>query len=279
MITTLTGHPTMHRSAYYAFVLPMFVLATLATAQSEDRAERWRDSCDRDWNNGRVSFCELRTYTISSGTRISVDGGPNGGVAFIGENRRDVKIVARVQASADDDATASAIAKQIRIITDGGEIRSEGPSQRGRTSWSVSYDVYVPNQTNVEATTENGGISAKEIRGKMNFEATNGGIHLSDVGGSVHARTTNGGVTADLSGTTWQGQGLDLQTTNGGATVYVPRGYNAQLETGTTNGGMRVDFPITVRGSLNRGISTQLGSGGPLVRVVTTNGGVHIAER
>jgi DUF4097 and DUF4098 domain-containing protein YvlB len=189
-----------------------------------------------------------------------------------------VKIVARIQASADDDATAGAIAKQIRIITDGGEIRSEGPSQR-HTSWSVSYDVYVPNQTNLEATTENGGISAREIQGKMDFEATNGGIHLTDVGGNVHARTTNGGVTADLSGTTWKGQGLDLQTTNGGATVYVPRGYNAQLETGTTNGGMRVDFPITVRGSLNRDISTQLGSGGPLVRVITTNGGVHIAER
>ncbi len=113
----------------------------------------------------------------------------------------------------------------------------------------------------------------------MNFEATNGGIHLSDVGGSVRARTTNGGVVANLSGTSWQGQGLDLQTTNGGATVYVPRGYNAQLETGTTNGGMRVDFPITVRGSLTRRISTQLGSGGPTVRVITTNGGVHIAER
>jgi hypothetical protein len=268
----------MRRSAYSAFVFPLILLATAAKAQTDDRAERWRDSCDRDWDNGRAHLCELRTYTISSGTRISVDGGPNGGVSFIGENRRDVKIVARIQASADDDATASAIAKQIRIITDGGEIRSEGPSQH-HTSWSVSYDVYVPNRTNLEATTENGGISAKEIQGEMNFEATNGGIHLADVGGSVHARTTNGGVTADLSGSTWQGQGLDLQTTNGGATVYVPRGYNAQLETGTTNGGMRVDFPITVRGSLNRGISTQLGSGGPLVRVVTTNGGVHIAER
>jgi hypothetical protein len=279
MITTLTGHPTMHRSAYYAFVLPLFVLATVATAQSEDRAEHWRDNCERDWNNGRVSFCELRTYTISSGTRISVDGGANGGVAFIGENRHDVRIVARVQASADDEAAASAIARQIRIITDGGQIRSEGPSQRNHTSWSVSYDVYVPSHANLEASTENGGISAEEIQGEMNFEATNGGIHLSDVGGSVHARTTNGGVTANLSGTTWQGQGLDLQTTNGGATVYVPRGYNAQLETGTTNGGMRVDFPITVRGSLNRGISTRLGSGGPRVRVMTTNGGVHIAER
>jgi len=73
------------------------------------------------------------------------------------------------------------------------------------------------------------------------------------------------------------GEGLDLQTTNGGATVYVPRGYNALLETGTTNGGMRVDFPITVRGSLTRYISTQQRSGGPRVRVVTTNGGVRIA--
>jgi hypothetical protein len=269
----------MHRSAYFALALPLVVLTTVANAQTEDRAERWRDNCEHRWNNDRATFCELRTYTIASAKTISVDGGPNGGVSFIGENRRDVKIVARIQASADDDATAGAIAKQIRIITDGGEIRSEGPSQRGRSSWSVSYDVYVPNQANLEATTENGGISAEKIQGQMNFEATNGGIHLTDVGGSVHARTTNGGVTADLSGKTWQGQGLDLQTTNGGATVYVPRGYNAQLETGTTNGGMRVDFPITVRGSLNRGISTQLGSGGPLVRVVTTNGGVHIAER
>jgi hypothetical protein len=269
----------MHRSSYYAFALPLFLVATVATAQSQDRAERWRNNCEHDWDNGRASFCELRTYTISSATKISVDGGPNGGVAFIGENRRDVKIVARVQASADDDATATAIARQIRIITDGGQIRSEGPSQRGHTSWSVSYDVYVPSQANLEANTENGGISAEDIKGEMNFEATNGGIQLSDVGGSVHARTTNGGVTANLSGTTWQGQGLDLQTTNGGATVYVPRGYNAQLETGTTNGGMRVDFPITVRGSLTRRVSTQLGSGGPMVRVITTNGGVHIAER
>jgi hypothetical protein len=269
----------MHRSAYFAFALPLILLTTVANAQTEDRAERWRDNCERGWNNDRATFCELRTYTIASGAKISVDGGSTGGVAFIGENRRDVKMVARVQASADDDATAAAIAKQIRIITDGGQIRSEGPSLRGRSSWSVSYDVYVPNQTSLEATTENGGISAEKIQGTMNFEATNGGIHLTDVGGSVHARTTNGGVTADLSGTTWQGQGLDLQTTNGGARVNVPRGYNAQLETGTTNGGMRVDFPITVRGSLKHSISTQLGSGGPLVRVVTTNGGVHIAER
>ena len=277
MVTTFTGHPPMRRFLFSAFSL--FLFTTIGTAQSDDRAQRWRDNCDRSWNSGRGRFCEVRTYTIAPATTISVNGGDNGGVAFIGENRRDVKVVARVQASADDDATAGEIARQVRVLTDGGQIRSEGPSQRGHNSWSVSYDVYVPNQVNLEAITANGGISAEDVRGEMNFEATNGGIHVSDVAGNVRARTTNGGVKAELSGTTWQGQGLDLQTTNGGATVYVPRGYNAQLETGTTNGGMRVDFPITVRGSLNRRISTQLGSGGPLVRIVTTNGGVHIAER
>ncbi len=279
MIRTFAGNPPMPRALYSAFVFPLLLLGTVATAQTQDRAERWRDNCERGWNNDRARFCELRTYTISPATRISVDAGDNGGVAFIGENRRDVRIVARVETSADDDATAREIARQIRVFTDGGTIRSEGPSKRGHTSWSVSYDVYVPNQSNLEANTDNGGISAEDIRGEMNFEATNGGIHLSNVGGSVTARTTNGGVVANLSGTTWQGEGLDLQTTNGGATVYVPRGYNAQLETGTTNGGMQVDFPITVRGSLTRHLSTQLGSGGPRVRVVTTNGGVHIAER
>lgn len=269
----------MQRSLLSAASFSVFLLASVAGAQTDNRADRWRDDCDRSWNSDRAHFCEVRTSTISASSRISVDAGPNGGVAFFGSDRRDVKIVARVQTTADDDATAKEIARQVRVVTDGGQIRAEGPSTRRHESWSVSYDVYVPSQANLEASTDNGGISAEDVRGDMNLEATNGGIHLSNVGGRVRARTTNGGVTANLSGTTWQGQGLDLQTTNGGATVNVPRGYNAQLETGTTNGGMRVDFPITVRGSLNRGISTQLGSGGPLVRVVTTNGGVHIAER
>ena len=269
----------MRRALFLAFSVPSLLLVTRANAQNEDRAEHWRDNCERDWNNDRARVCEVRSYTIPASTRISVDGGPNGGVSFYGSNRRDVRIVARVQVQADDEGEAGAIARQVRVLTDGGQIRAEGPSTLHHASWSVSYDVYVPTQTNLDAVTENGGISAENVRGEMNFEGTNGGIHLTDLAGNVRARTTNGGVTADLSGTTWQGEGLDLQTTNGGAAVYVPRGYNARLETGTTNGGMRVDFPITVQGSLNRHITTQLGSGGPRVRVVTTNGGVHIAER
>jgi hypothetical protein len=269
----------MRRISPFALVLPIILTAGVARAQGETRAARWHENCERSWNNDRARFCETRDFTLPITGKVSVDGRDNGGVSFSGSDRRDVKIVALVQTSADDDATAREIAKQIRILTEGGRVHAEGPAYRRHTSWSVSYEVYVPTQSNLEAITENGGISADGVRGEMNFEATNGGIHVANVGGNVRARTTNGGVTADLSGSRWQGQGLDLQTTNGGATVHVPRGYNAQLETGTTNGGMDVDFPITVRGAIGRRISTQLGSGGPVVRVITTNGGVHITER
>jgi hypothetical protein len=45
------------------------------------------------------------------------------------------------------------------------------------------------------------------------------------------------------------------------------------------NGHINVDFPVTVQGALDRQLSVTLGSGGPLVRAVTTNGGVSIKRK
>ena len=97
----------------------------------------------------------------------------------------------------------------------------------------------------------------------------------------INGETRNGGLNVLLSGNKWDGEGLDVETSNGGVTLGIPDGYNAELETRTVNGGLRIDFPITVQGELTsrRGISTTLGSGGPLVRVRTTNGGVKIGRR
>ena len=79
----------------------------------------------------------------------------------------------------------------------------------------------------------------------------------------------------------WEGAGLDVQTSNGGVTLNIPEGYNAELTTRTVNGGFRSDYPMTIQGELSprRGISTTLGSGGPPVNVRTTNGGVRITRR
>lgn len=100
--------------------------------------------------------------------------------------------------------------------------------------------------------------------------------------GRVSGSTRNGGLVVNLGGSRWEGDGIDVETSNGGVTLAIPDGYNAALDASTTNGGLRVDFPVTVQGTLSgrrNTLSTTLGSGGPEVRVRTTNGGVKIGRR
>jgi len=56
----------------------------------------------------------------------------------------------------------------------------------------------------------------------------------------------------------------------------VPENYSANLQTGTVNGGVTVDFPVTVQGRVTKQIALNLGSGGAPVKAMTTNGGVHL---
>ena len=111
------------------------------------------------------------------------------------------------------------------------------------------------------------------------MQTVNGGVAVMDAAGDIRGRTQNGGVSVDLTGRSWDGRGLDLETTNGGISLSVPADYSAELETGTVNGGMRIDFPVTVQGRLSQQIRTRIGAGGPLIRAVTTNGGVNIRQR
>jgi len=59
----------------------------------------------------------------------------------------------------------------------------------------------------------------------------------------------------------------------------VPAQYNAHLDAGTTNGSVRIDFPLTVQGTIGKSFSTDLGSGGATLRVRTSNGGVKITKK
>jgi len=146
----------------------------------------------------------------------------------------------------------------------------------------VSYRINVPRKNDLELNASNGGITISGVSGNLRFDTNNGGVRLSDLGGHVNGRTVNGGLTVDLSGSRWDGDGIDVQTSNGGVTLSIPDGYNAELEARTVNGSLRVDFPVTVQGNLTGrrgGITTTLGSGGPTVRVRTNNGGLKIARK
>jgi DUF4097 and DUF4098 domain-containing protein YvlB len=257
-------------------VLPaLLVVLTAGSARAQSReAQRWLDDCRSGrWNRDRDQYCDVREQTIPARSRLRVDGRTNGGIDVIGSDRSDILVISKIQTQAGSASDAKEIADQIRIEI-GDDIRADGPSTRWRSSWSVSYEIHVPRKIDLDLAATNGGLSVENVDGRIELETTNGGITLTGVSGNVRGSTSNGGVDVTLAGDRWTGEGLDVSTTNGGIELAIPANYNARLETGTVNGGMEIGFPITVQGRINRRLTTQLGSGGPLVRVTTTNGGV-----
>ena len=263
-------------STKLGFVLTALFVPFVGNAQTgcddSDNGRGW------NWRGGpRAHVCEVRDVTVPGRGALSVDAGPNGSINVTGESRRDVQVRATVQAWGRDQAEAERIASAVNVRSDG-VIRAEGPSNEDRGGWSVSYEVLAPREIDLTLNTHNGSIAVANVRGELELEAQNGSLRIEGVAGNVRGRTTNGGVDARLTGDTWDGAGLDLKTTNGGVRLRVPEDYSARLETGTVNGGIDVDFPVTVQGRIGREFSTTLGDGGPLVRAATTNGQVRVTR-
>jgi DUF4097 and DUF4098 domain-containing protein YvlB len=262
------------RTVLIAALLSLASLFALA----QDKGSKESLACRDNWYSERlVGHCEVREQTIAAtGGVLSVDGRQNGGVSVKGWDQNQILVRARVQTGATTAGEAEELAKQITIETGGGKIFASGPDNRRDYHWDVSYEVFVPRRSDLSLETHNGGIALVGVNGRIEFNALNGGVVLKQVGGNVHGTTTNGGVVVELAGDRWDGETLDVRTTNGGIVMSVPENYSAHLETGTVNGSLSIDFPVTVQGRITREIAVNLGSGGPTVRAMTTNGGVRI---
>lgn len=261
----------MRRFTIPAILASLLLVPCMAVGQDPVRVQEDPD-CHRADRGDR--YCEIREFELPARSRVQVDAGTNGGIRVTGWDRDEIRLVARVQATSRD-GDARDLARAIDIRT-GDVIEASGPRGAGRSGWAVSYELSVPRSTSLRLEAHNGGIRLESLAGDVHARTTNGGIHLNGGAGRIRGETTNGGLHLDLLGSSWEGDGVDLRTTNGGVQIRVPDGYAAELETGTVNGGMSLDIPITVQGRIGRTLRTQLGAGGALIRAVTTNGGVSI---
>ena len=266
------------KRCFIALAVAMLAIPT-TVLRAQESNEEWLDDCrdgHGDWES-RARHCEIRELGMKpSKGALSVDPGMNGGVEIEGWNRDSIAIVARVHVMARTQDDADEIARGIKIEAASGQIRvTAGPGYTGRhQSWGVMFIVKVPNRTDLTMATQNGPLSVSKVTGTMDLETQNGPLSLYGVAGDVHASAQNGPLNVELLGTKWEGVGLDARTQNGPADLQIPDNYNAKIEFGTVNGPMDVGFPmtVTISGRVKDRISTTLGSGGPPIRVVTTNG-------
>lgn len=272
---------TLLRSLASLFLL---AIATPLAAQryNDDNDDRWLANCRDRWNGNdeRGRACEVRAVPVRlAGRALEIDGRENGGVHVVGWDGDSVRVTARIQAYARSDDAARDMMKDVKISADGRRVSADGPRSGRNENWSVSYMVFVPRRFDLTLEAHNGGLGVTGVTGKLDLRTENGSVNLTDVGGDVRARTQNGSLNVQLAGEKWDGAGLDAETQNGSVRMGIPSSYAAQIETGTVNGRMNTDFPITLQGRIGRRLSLPLNGGGATLRAITTNGSVSLSRR
>jgi len=273
------------------------------------------------WFGGTSEYIEEIEESLSfEGVELVRLRNVNGGVRITSWDSPEVFVKATKKVKATSEEKAKEYAQEVKIriekVDDAIEIVTEHPKGRQPKfikGVSVQYDVTMPKEANLdasstngsmnvtgiigetEARTSNGSVKIIDCEGKLTVKTTNGRVELEEVSGNVGVKTSNGSISAGLAMIDGESEfettngsvdvrieadhsvPLAAHTTNGSITVELPSDFAADVEVNTTNGRIRSDLPITVAGKISKtSLQGELNSGGPLMKLKTTNGNINI---
>jgi len=264
--------------------------------------------------DGRAAVMQSEDRTISKAEApiLRATGETNGGVEVVGWDKDNYSVTLCKAAAPYDDAAK--ILAEVKMVVQGGEVRVTGPSRGDdwtaflliRAPKDATLDLHVNNgplgiysvngkitaravngpitardcKGEVKLTAQNGPITAKGTSGTVELHTDNGPITSEETSGSVDIRTQNGPIDVALSGSNWNGSGLQAHAQNGPLTIRVPHGYQSGVVIESDG-----HSPFACHASVcSEGRKTweedkkrvEFGSGPTLVRASTVNGPISI---
>jgi hypothetical protein len=234
----------------------------------------------------------------------------NGLISVRSHERPEVVINVTAEVYAESSAAADEEVERLKraIRTEDGRVEVITPelpqpafSFFGRGP-RVDYEVFLPYESSVQATSRNARIEVRRLRGPVHAESRNGPVNVEDVaggasisltngkatlvriGGHLEARTTNGGIDIQQAAGAVKasttnglirfrgpvGGDIEMSAANGGIRLAVPSGSRFEIDAESRNGAVRSDLRVR---------QEPAGAGPrPKVRLRTTNGGIHIQE-
>lgn len=130
----------------------------------------------------------------------------------------------------------------------------------------------------VKVTTSGGSIDIGEVSGTVTANTSGGSIKVEEVMGTINARTSGGSVTAYIA--RQPRANCSLKTSGGTVTAYLARDVKVTVDAHTSGGSVHTDFPVMVRGTLNkRSLNAEINGGGPELYLRTSGGSIYIKER
>ncbi|MDH3212945.1 MAG: hypothetical protein OEM05_10715 [Myxococcales bacterium] len=234
----------------------------------------------------------------------------NGRTRIVGADRSDIEVRARKKARAESAEAAKRLLETIRIVADevgdALELEVEVPRKWNRRGYA-NLEVSVPRSLSLQVSASNGKVAIEGVRAAVRAHSSNGSVSIVDVIGDIEigtsnamvccsctrgrliARSSNGKIELDkhcgsVDASTSNGLiratleevskgGIQLATSNGRIVLELPDEVDADVDIRVDNGVIRNDrllcqcfreTPGQIRG--------RLGSGGPLIKLRTSNG-------
>jgi len=254
-----------------------------------------------------ISGCSMRAKyerTVQLSAPLSPGSGfeartHNGSITITGAEVTECNMTATIVTRAGTDEEALELSEKVKVtlVPSGNRLitKIDKPTRLINKSVSVSLDVNVPNQTDLDLVTHNGSVEISDIKGRLDAVTHNGKVATERISGTIALRTHNGSVTCmEISGGTQLKShngsikafytdtapsvcDISIVTYNGGIELETPPDFSGRIDASTHNGSINTDLPITVTGKISRSkLTGTIGTGEGQLHLETHNGSIRI---
>jgi DUF4097 and DUF4098 domain-containing protein YvlB len=172
------------------------------------------------WGQAKYERTVQKQTPISPSSKLYVETS-FGSITITGGDVTECSVIAEICGRAPTEEEAQLLAEQVTIeletVGDTLTVKADKPRTRNNRSISISYDITVPKQTNIECAssygaikivnikgqtsgkTSSGSIEAKNIDGRTNLDTSYGSVNCRNItGDNITAKSSSGSITAEI---------------------------------------------------------------------------------
>jgi hypothetical protein len=203
-----------------------------------------------------------------------------GGIAVSGRSGEAARVEVYIRGNNNRELSKEEIKKRLdedydlSIDVVNHEVRANAKAKHEQSDWkrsiSISFKIFVPQQTSTTLRTSGGGIRLDNLKGNQNFTTSGGGLQVDRLSGMIRGVTSGGGILVSNSD-----NNINLETSGGGI---IAKNCSGKIRLETSGGGLQLE---SLKGNIN---ATTSGGGvqgnnitGELV-TSTSGGGIDLNQ-
>lgn len=226
--------------------------------------------------HAKVTEKFAQTYALDANGSVQLEN-VNGSVEIVAWDKPEVSLQAEKSANTNEGLARI----HLRIDSTARRLTVKTEYEKKWRFWEtmnaqVHYKLMVPAGVSLDKiSVVNAGIHVDGVQGSVELEAVNGNVEAENLRGNGQFETVNGSIRVSYAALPASGR-VSLETVNGTCRLALPDNAAFDLETGTVNGRVTCDFPITLGSSDKRELRGSVNGGGARVTLESVNGSLTV---